>query len=187
MAKTLSNNETEVNLLLLANLPYDEIATTLNRSYLSIKNTASRIRKKKSLGEALEGRKRGRKSVLNPRIKRAIKRDIIRSPKEQNSRILLENDLSISRSTLQRQLKEEGFTINIASKKAYISKKAASTRLKYAKEMLKKKDIDLRKVIFSDESAIQRGHGSRPEYYRKLTKIRAGRQLVSTTNKSMFY
>ena len=91
--------------------------------------------------------------------------------------------------TLNYFLKEEGATTNIATKKPIISAKSAKLRLKYAKEQLKKlenKDINLKKIIFLDESSIQRGYRARQEYYRKFGSIKAGKQMVSTTNKSTF-
>jgi AraC-like DNA-binding protein len=177
----------EVALLKQAKVSNKDIATTLNKPIKSIKNAASWIKHKNSLEDSLIKSKKEYKSTLRLREKRAIKRDIIRSPKKQNSRLLLENNLSISKRTLQRYFKEEGITINVASKKAYINSKNATLRLKYAKTQLKNiKNIDLRKVIFSDESAIQRGHGSRREYYRKLSNIRAGKKMVSVANRSTF-
>src|SRR5205085_8577281 len=120
---------------------------------------------------------------------KVIKRDIIRSPKKINKRLLVENNLGFTKRSLQRVLKEEGATTNIAAKKPLILAKSAKLRLKYAKEQLKKlenKEINLKKIIFSDESSIQRGHGARQKYYRKFGSIKARRQLVSTTNKSKF-
>ena len=57
----------------------------------------------------------------------------------------------------------------------------------YAKQTLKNlKNINFSKVVFSDKSAIQRGHGARTEYYRKRRNNRVGTALVSTTNRSTF-
>ena len=115
---------------------------------------------------------------ITKRVKRVIKRDIIRSPKKINKRIIIEKNLGITKRSLQRVLKEEGVTTNIATKKPFISAKLAKLRLIYAKEQLKKlenKEINLKKIIFSDESSIQRGHRARQEYYRKFGSIKAGR------------
>src|SRR5436309_480784 len=48
------------------------------------------------------------------------------------------------------------------------------------------KEIKLKKVIFSDESSIERGHGARPEYARKKGKRLPGKEMISSTNKSTF-
>jgi len=133
--------------------------------------------------------KRRRENKITKRKIRVIKRDIIRRHKKINKRLLVENKLGFTKRSLQRVLKEEGATTNIAAKKPLISAKLAKLRLKYAKEQLKKlenKEINLKKIIFSDESSIQRGHGARQEYYRKFGSIKAGQQLVSTSHKSKF-
>ena len=41
-------------------------------------------------------------------------------------------------------------------------------------------------IIFLDKLAIQRGHGTRQEYYRKRGKIRARRKMISISNRSKF-
>ena len=57
----------------------------------------------------------------------------------------------------------------------------------YAKETLKNiKKINFNKVIFLDESAIQRRHGARTECSRKRYNKKVGKDLVSTTNRSKF-
>ena len=61
----------------------------------------------------------------------------------------------------------------------------------FAKEVGKKlkkilKFINFTKVIFSDESSIQRRHGARQEYVRKRRNKRTGPEQVSTTNSSEF-
>ena len=44
-------------------------------------------------------------------------------------------------------------------------------------------NIRLDRIIFSDESAIQRGRGYRGEYVRKRQNKRQGREQVSTANR----
>ena len=46
--------------------------------------------------------------------------------------------------------------------------------------------MKLNKIIFSDKTAIQRGHGSRREYYRRKGNNKVGKELVFTRNKSKF-
>ena len=98
---------------------------------------------------------------MSSRAKRAINRDILKSPKKTNSRLLKENNLDISKRTLQKVLKEEGWTVNISSKKPILDVEKAKMRLVYCKNQLKNlSNINLRKIIFSDESGIERGHGA---------------------------
>jgi len=97
--------------------------------------------------------------------------------------------LAISNRGLQRFIKEEGYYINVASKKPYINAKNAKLRVKYCKEALKsykEKGIKLNKIVFSDESTIERGHGARPEYARTKGRKVGGRRIVSSKNKSKF-
>jgi transposase len=82
MAKQLSNFENQVSLLLLAKTPTKDIATILNKSIKSIKNAASRIKRKKQLLLPEIKSKRGGISKLNLREKRTIKRDLFKSPKK---------------------------------------------------------------------------------------------------------
>jgi transposase len=190
MPQNLSKFEEKVNLLLQAKTIPKDIATTLKKPLKSIHNSIARIKKKKDYFYNSNRVKTGRVSKLSPREKRVINRDLLLSPKKTNKRILFENDLAISNRGLQRFLKEEGYYINIASKKPYISAKNAKLRVKYCKEALKsykEKGIKVNKIVFSDESTIERGHGARPEYARTKGRKVGGRRIVSSKNKSKFF
>ena len=92
--------------------------------------------------------------------------------------------MNISKRTLQRFLKEEKYHCNTSFKKPYLKKKDKKERYLYAKKQLKNiKKINFYKIIFSDESAIERGHGSRQEYYRKKRNCKLGEGLVSNRNR----
>ena len=189
MALNLLKFESNVHLLLKAHILPNKIATILKKDKESIYNAIKRIKRKKTIKEDSTIKKRGRESKITKRVKRVIKRDILRSPKKINKRLIIENNLGISKRSLQYIFKEEGVTTNIATKTPIISKQSAKLRLIYAKELPKKleeKEINLKKIIFLDKSAIERGHGARQEYYRKIGSIKAGQQLVSITNRSKF-
>jgi hypothetical protein len=116
--------------------------------------------------------KRGGIQKLSSREKRVIIRDLTRSPKKVNKRLLIENNLPITKRTLQRFLEKEDYSVNISKKKPFLNKEKARRRLKYCKEQQKNlKNINFNKVIFSDGSAIQRGHGARAEYYRNVRHL----------------
>ena len=84
-------------------------------------------------------------------------------------------------------LKEEGWVVNICSKKQILTKERAKNRLVYAKNRLKElSNIDFTKIIFSDESGIERGHGSRVEFSRNRPKYRQNPKIYSTKNKSTY-
>ena len=101
MAPEFSNLELKVNLLLEANTSINIISKILKKSSKSIYNTIQRINKKKKLNYPILNRvKRGRIKRISPREKRVINRDLTRSPKKENKRLLLENNLDISKRTL---------------------------------------------------------------------------------------
>ena len=164
MTPNLSKFESKVQLLLEANNKLNKIATILKKDIIAIYNTIKRIKNKKSIKEEENSRKRGRENKITKREKRVIKRDIIRSSKKINKRLIVENNLGFTKRSLQKILKEEKVTTNIASKKPLILAKSAKLRLIYAKEQLKKlekKEINLKKIILLDNSSIQREHGAR--------------------------
>jgi transposase len=187
MSTKLSTFEEEVNTLYLQNKSISSISTTLEKSSRSITNTLYRIKQKNKAILPTLHPKLGRPTKITKRIKTIVNRDLTRSPKKTNKRILEENSLDLSTRSLQRLLREENYSINTSKKKPLLNRKKATNRLVYAKQTLKNlKNIKFSKVIFSDESAIQRGHGARTEYYRKRRNNRVGPALVSTTNRSKF-
>lgn len=184
MDPKFSKFEAEVARLLKANIAIKNISILLSKPPKAIRDAIYRFKKKKNQKRKLERVSRGGVSKLSERDKRSINRDLTRSPKKTNRRLLVENDVNISTRTLQRFLKREGYSINIAKKKSILNKEKAKNRLKYAKDMLKNlSNIRLDRIIFSDESAIQRGRGYRGEYVRKRQNKRQGREQVSTANR----
>ena len=112
-------------------------------------------------------------------------RDITRSPKKTKKRLLRENNLNILTSTLKQVLKEEGWVVNIYSKKQILTKERAKNRLVYTKNRLKElSNINFTKIIFLDKSSIERGQGSRVEFSRNRPKYRQNLEIYSTKNKS---
>ena len=73
--------------------------TTLNKYKPTIYNTIYRIKKKKEELE-LKRASRGRIEKLLTRERRIVNRDLTRSPKKVNKRLLIENNLSISKRIL---------------------------------------------------------------------------------------
>lgn len=187
MDPKFSKFEAEVDRLLNADISIKNIINYYKKPPQSIYNAIKRIKKKKNNISQQEGASRGRISKVSPRTKRAINRDITRSPKKQKKRLISENNLDISSRTLQRVLKNEGWTTSSSKKKAILDQKKAKNRLLYAKKQLKTlSNINFDKIIFSDESGIQRGHGSRSEYSRKRQNKPQNPKIYSTKNKSKF-
>src|SRR5436305_11193127 len=123
MPLNLSKFESQVHLLSKTKLTLLEIATILKRPKLSIKYALARIRKKEGSISTLNRDLTGRILKLNLREKRQVNRDLERSPKKTNKRLLLENNISISIRGLQRYIKEKGYSISVATKKPYVDAK----------------------------------------------------------------
>jgi hypothetical protein len=96
MAPTLSKLESKVSLLLRANTSTEKITTTLKKSKRYIENTLERIRKKEINNYSLKRVSLGRISKTSSREKRVINRNLTRSPKKENRRVLLENNIDLS-------------------------------------------------------------------------------------------
>lgn len=99
MPYKFSKFKSEVNLLLRASTSISTISTTLNKPPTSIYNAISRIKKKRK-SPIIERARKGGLEGLSPREKRIINRDLLRSPKKVNKRILIENDLKITKRSL---------------------------------------------------------------------------------------
>ena len=101
MAIQFSKLELKINLLLEANTSISTISSTLKKPLSSIYNTISRIKKKKKLKDPILNRvKRGRVKKITSRAKRVINRDLTRSPKKENKRLLLENNLGVTKNII---------------------------------------------------------------------------------------
>ncbi|KAG2767600.1 hypothetical protein PC129_g5108 [Phytophthora cactorum] len=64
-----------------------------------------------------------------------------------------DHGVTISKQTVRNRIKAEGFNGRAARKKPHLTKKVKA-RLEYANTMLKYKEKDWKKVIFSDESSV---------------------------------
>ena len=100
MAAKFSNYKNQVQLLLEAKTSISIISSTLKRSNQSIYNTIRRIKKKKEEINTLERVRKERIEKLSSRDKRAINRDLTRSPKKVNKRVIIENNLEITKRSL---------------------------------------------------------------------------------------
>ena len=100
MAPKFSKLESDVSLLLKAKTPISTISTTLKKSKDSIYNTIKRIKKKERDNLNIERVSKERVSKITPKEKRVINRDLTRSSKKKNKRLLLENSLNINKRIL---------------------------------------------------------------------------------------
>jgi hypothetical protein len=100
MALKFLKLKSKVKLLLKAKTSISIISTTLNKSKKSIYNTIQRIKNKEKDNSIIKRVKLGRISKITLRDKRVINRDLIRSPKKENKKLLLENSLPIKKRAL---------------------------------------------------------------------------------------
>ena len=182
-----SKFETQIKAFLDANTPIINIINYFKKNPRSIYNAIYRVKKKIKNISQQERASSGRYPKLSSRDIRAINRDITRSPRKTKKRILQENNLKVSISTIKRVLKDQGWVINISKKKQILDKEKAKKRLYYVKKQLKElSNINFSKIIFSDECGIQRGHGSRTQFARNRPKYPKHRKIYSTKNTSKY-
>jgi hypothetical protein len=191
MTAKLSKFESQIQDFLNADLSINTIAITLQKSIKLIKNAIYRINLKSKISKSpekiLKEPKELNKKGLSEREKRIINRDLIKEPKTQNKSLLNDNNIKSSKRTLQRFLKDQNYSVNKSLKKPFLNKKKAKKRLKYVKNQLKNiKNINIKKIIFSDESVIERGSGLRLEYYRIKDKRDVRPNIISTSSRSKF-
>ena len=188
MAAKFSNFKEKISTLLKDNYTIPTISDILKKPTKSIYNAIQRIKTKEKTIFNLKKVNSSRISKISPRTKRAINRDLTRSPKKENKRLLIENNLSLSKRTLQRFLRKENYSINTTFKKPYLNKKKAATWLEFVKKQLSNlENINLNKIIFSDKLVIEKGFSSRQEYYQSRKYQRLGQKIVSNRNKGTFY
>ena len=108
MTSFFSKFESEVQLLFSSNTSILEISNILDYSRRSIYNTLYRIKKKEKTFSNKKELDLGRPKKITLRIKRVINRDIIKNLKKTNKSILLDNNIDLSKRSLQNLLKEQG-------------------------------------------------------------------------------
>ena len=148
MAFSLSTFEKQVDFLSSTIPTPAESAKIIKKSGLSIRNCLKRIKKKK--GNILQegAKKQGRKKTIKPRTQRQLKRHITGNAKTTNQELLKENSVEVLKRTIQRFLKEEGYSRNVAKKVLIISEKASKERLRFAKENKNITTLRLERIIF---------------------------------------
>ena len=100
MQQEFSKFESQVSLLLKANIPIPTIDTTLNKPQSSIRNTIKRINKKKQKDPKLKRVKAGQILKLTKKKERVINRDLSKDPKKENNSLLGKNKLKILKRLL---------------------------------------------------------------------------------------
>ena len=104
-----------------------------------MKNNIKRINKKQQQKLTLKRVREGRISKLTKREERVINRNLTKDPKKENNSLIVEDNIKISKRLLQRFLRRENYSVNVATKKPLLNKDKAKKRLGFLKESNKNK------------------------------------------------
>ena len=127
-----------------------EIANLLKIHKSIVSRTIKNFKERNSTSSL---KKLGRPRKTTPQHDHRIKRIAQRDPHLSATAISNElGDVSLSRKTIQRRLKEFGIISRRTAKKPFISRKNRKARLDFAKKYLNWTVSDCKLVLFSDES-----------------------------------
>lgn len=104
---------------------------------------------------------RGRPPKLNERDKRAILREIAKNPFVQIETLRRLTCPHVGRTCLSDYLKKEGISHHLAITRPYLTAEHAAERYVWSIEHVDKPVSYWRKVLFTDESTVERGAGAR--------------------------
>ena len=127
MEPKFSNFKEKILNFLKENKSISTISSILNKPTKLIYNAIQRIKIKKNNILTIKKVNNSRILKISPRTTRAINRDLTKSPKKENKRLLIENNFSLSKRTLQRFLRKENYFVNTTFKKPYLNKKNTTT------------------------------------------------------------
>ena len=139
--------------------------TKLAEQFGTRRQVISRIIKKFQVTGSVESQPRsGRPRKLSHRDKRAIIRQVRKTPKISYEDLKLDLELTtVSHDTIYRILREHGLTNKLCIKRPKLTPTVARLRLKFARE---NKDFNWRRqtVMFSDECSVEVGSGASREW-----------------------
>ncbi|THC88491.1 hypothetical protein EYZ11_012060 [Aspergillus tanneri] len=142
-----------------------EIARLLNRPLQTIYTTLNRA----SLRQDFEAQPRsGRPKTYTDRDKRLVIRLIQKDPFITYADVQKTLNLTISRNTLYRIIKESGYGKWRAQKRPRLTPEVAKLRYNWAMEYKSYTDKDWAKIIWSDECSVEMGSGHRHKYVFRL-------------------
>lgn len=129
------------------------------------------INKHKQTNSTSNSVRSGRPRKTTPRQDRLIlgnfKDDVLKTPKAASIELKKDYDISISRKTVERRLKEANFATYVARPIPFISPKNKIKRLAFAKSYVNKPPSFWEKILWTDESTFEY-HGSKNKIYCRL-------------------
>lgn len=150
-----------------AGLSFGQIAKGLKLTKSTVHKAIVRLRKQ---GENEKTERRGRPALLTSRDVRSIKRYVHKFPRATYREIRQALSLAVCDRTIRRCLQEEGIRKWIAKRRPLLKPPDAAKRLSWCRARRNWTVEQWRRVIFSDECAIQVGSGARPQWVFRTSK-----------------
>lgn len=119
------------------------------------------VRRYQTQDRGRTGRRPGRPQVLSLRAKRLVLRIVDQNPWISNAELKRQAGLTCHVATVAAYLKTHGIQRRVALVRPKLNEVRAAARLAAARRWISKGPLFWRRWIFSDESAVQRGHGQR--------------------------
>lgn len=129
----------------------DRIADKLKKPNRTIRDWVEKLEKGINILERKKGQ--GRKSAVTQETKERIVREVRRKPASSSTRNLGAHN-NMSKNTAYLILKEKDFTFGSTDTKTTLDQQQKNKRVKYCKNMLKRKGAPIDEIFFSDEMGI---------------------------------
>jgi len=114
------------------------------------------VKKWQKSGTVANTPRSGRRSLMSPRLKSALYRNVLKDRKLSAPKLAVEikeqYNINVSSKTISRALKSKGLHSRIARKKPFISRANQRKRYQWGKDHAKWSLSDWKKVIWTDES-----------------------------------
>jgi len=148
---------------------------------VNVKTIYDTLHRAAELGTTQSRTRTGAPRKITERDKRTIIKEARRDPEITYKKLQEITEVSVTRMTFYRILKEQGIKNWLKRKRIKLTEKMAETRLSWARRHM---HINWRKVVFSDECSIESGSGHRRGWVFRYTNEAYARQMVEPVSKS---
>ena len=159
---------------------YGKIAAELNLRRSTVQMTLERARERRN---GFSKPRIGRPRKTSVRSMRVITRWIRQNPWATYAQTIAILLLRFSVDTLKRALKSYDIGKWMAAKRPFLTDQVAALRLQWCLDHRNWTESDWDKVVFSDESTVERGSGKRRQWVFRTPKQKWDRDFVQTYNK----
>lgn len=125
-----------------------------------------------------------RATVITLETGQALLAAVRQRPKTSYQELIDEYSLAFSRSTLRRFFNDKGIQGWICKLRPHLTDRHARLRLEWCQRFRGWTSEDWKRVIFSDESTVQRGKGGRREYCLRTHEQKWDKNCLQTSTKS---